>query len=351
MAGAASAHQAATASHEETSQQRAVRTRRTSADPQRAQQGATAAAAAAPAPLDSLSRLQQLADASPQVAQLRRLQALANARFAPVAQLAGGPEEEVLVQGKFATAEPQPQLQQAPRANNNGLPNQLKSGIESLSGLSMDHVRVHYNSAQPAQTSQLSAPVLQATFGKDFKTQLNSLASLNAALALLNPGVAAVTLAGVGVAGASAAMLDQVIAANTDTLYDGIVLADVIAFYSDALATAVDTQAPTFSYDSHGDKHFPGGSAGTKFSDGKGEVNPQLESFIEAQIGRIRRDAAGAKTNYYYTLAGIAQCSGKDLVIQISYNPATDTIEYHGYPDNNVQVRSLSRAKGGQAIS
>jgi len=89
MAGAASAHQAATASHEETSQQRAVRTRRTSADPQRARQGATAAAAAAPAALDSLSRLQQLANASPQVAQLRRLQALADARSAPVAQLAG----------------------------------------------------------------------------------------------------------------------------------------------------------------------------------------------------------------------------------------------------------------------
>jgi hypothetical protein len=77
MAGAASAHQAATATREDTSQQRAGRTRRTSADPQRARQGATAAAAA-PAALDSLSRLQQLADASPQVAQLWKLQALAD---------------------------------------------------------------------------------------------------------------------------------------------------------------------------------------------------------------------------------------------------------------------------------
>ena len=150
MAGAASAHQAATAYREQNSQQRAGRTRRTSADPQRAQQGATAAA------LDSLSRLQQLADASPQVAQLRRLQALAAGRSAPVAQLAGIPEEEELVQGKFATAQPQPQLQQAPRANNTGLPDQLKSGIESLSGLSMDDVRVHYNSSQPAQLNALA---------------------------------------------------------------------------------------------------------------------------------------------------------------------------------------------------
>ena len=155
MAGAASAHQAVTASSEQNSQQRAVRTRRTSADPQRAQQGATAAAAAAPAALDSLSRLQHLADASPRVAQLRRLQALADGRFDPVAQLAGGPEEE-LIQGQFATAELQPQLQQAPRANNTGLPDQLKSGIESLSGLSLDHVRVHYNSSQPAQLNALA---------------------------------------------------------------------------------------------------------------------------------------------------------------------------------------------------
>jgi hypothetical protein len=156
MAGAASAHQAATASREQNSQQRAGRTRRTSAEPQRAQQGATAAAADAPAALQTLSRLQHLADASPQVAQLRRLQALADGRFAPVAQLAGDPEEEERVQGKFATAQRQPQLQQAPRANNTGLPDKLKSGIESLSGLSMDHVRVHYNSSQPAQLNALA---------------------------------------------------------------------------------------------------------------------------------------------------------------------------------------------------
>jgi hypothetical protein len=157
MAEAESAHQAASATHEDTSQQRAGRRRRTSADPQRAQQGATAAAADAPAALQALSRLQQLADASPQVAQLRRLQALADGRFAPVAQLAGGPEEEVeLLQGKFASAELPPQLHQAPRANNTGLPDQLKSGIESLSGLSMDHVRVHYSSSQPAQLNALA---------------------------------------------------------------------------------------------------------------------------------------------------------------------------------------------------
>lgn len=41
--------------------------------------------------------------------------------------------------------------QREEKSNNTGLPNRLKSGIESLSGLSMDHVKVHYNSDKPAQ--------------------------------------------------------------------------------------------------------------------------------------------------------------------------------------------------------
>jgi len=37
------------------------------------------------------------------------------------------------------------------RANHTGLPNNLKTGIENLSGYAMDDVRVHYNSNKPAQ--------------------------------------------------------------------------------------------------------------------------------------------------------------------------------------------------------
>lgn len=37
------------------------------------------------------------------------------------------------------------------KANKTGLPDNLKSGIENLSGMAMDHVNVHYNSAKPAQ--------------------------------------------------------------------------------------------------------------------------------------------------------------------------------------------------------
>ena len=44
----------------------------------------------------------------------------------------------------------------APRANATGLPDGLKAGVEALSGLAMDDVRVHYNSARPAEVQALA---------------------------------------------------------------------------------------------------------------------------------------------------------------------------------------------------
>jgi hypothetical protein len=40
--------------------------------------------------------------------------------------------------------------------NKTGLPDQLKSGVETLSGLALDDVRVHYNSSKPAQLNALA---------------------------------------------------------------------------------------------------------------------------------------------------------------------------------------------------
>ncbi|MEY8239827.1 MAG: DUF4157 domain-containing protein [Cycloclasticus sp.] len=37
------------------------------------------------------------------------------------------------------------------KKNNTGLPNNVKAGIEHMSGMNMDHVKVHYNSPKPAQ--------------------------------------------------------------------------------------------------------------------------------------------------------------------------------------------------------
>lgn len=52
-------------------------------------------------------------------------------------------EEEELLQGKFETVQKV--------ENNTGLPDQLKSGVENLSGQSLDDVKVHYNSDKPSQ--------------------------------------------------------------------------------------------------------------------------------------------------------------------------------------------------------
>jgi len=44
----------------------------------------------------------------------------------------------------------------SPQPNRTGLPDALKSGVESLSGFSLDDVRVHYNSSKPAQLQALA---------------------------------------------------------------------------------------------------------------------------------------------------------------------------------------------------
>jgi len=61
-------------------------------------------------------------------------------------------EEDELLQGEFKTAQRVEDEELLPsKRNNTGLPDNLKSGIETLSGISMDEVRVHYNSPKPAQ--------------------------------------------------------------------------------------------------------------------------------------------------------------------------------------------------------
>jgi hypothetical protein len=61
---------------------------------------------------------------------------IANAPKRPVTQKKSKAEEEEPVQAK--------------PENNTGLPDTLKAGIEDLSGLSMDDVKVHFNSSKPA---------------------------------------------------------------------------------------------------------------------------------------------------------------------------------------------------------
>lgn len=92
----------------------------------------------------------------------------AQGRFvaAPV-QRVGGMEEEMPAQGRFmaAQAKHDPVLQAqedsaaaapAREPNQTGMPDALKGGIETLSGMDMSDVRVHRNSSQPAQLNALA---------------------------------------------------------------------------------------------------------------------------------------------------------------------------------------------------
>ncbi|MDN3663809.1 DUF4157 domain-containing protein [Algibacter miyuki] len=101
----------------------------------------------------------QFADNRPETTMLRKLQNMANNKLSqPIQKQAM--EEEELLQGKFQTIqkmEEDEELMQGKfqpiqkKENNTGLPDDLKNGIENLSGHTMDDVKVHRNSDKPQQ--------------------------------------------------------------------------------------------------------------------------------------------------------------------------------------------------------
>lgn len=67
------------------------------------------------------------------------------------------PEEEELMQGKFASGLTDTlQAKEEAPPNKTGMPDHLKSGIETLSGIDLSGVRVHYNSPKPKQINALA---------------------------------------------------------------------------------------------------------------------------------------------------------------------------------------------------
>ena len=112
--------------------------------------------------------LQAAIDQSPRVlAQRRALQMAYGSAFQ---HRADEPEDESLQQGHFEAAPVQrtigPLGRGGPTAasagtilapvNKTGMPNQLKAGIEALSGMDVSDVRVHRNSSRPAQLNALA---------------------------------------------------------------------------------------------------------------------------------------------------------------------------------------------------
>jgi hypothetical protein len=87
----------------------------------------------------------QLTDNRPKsIAQSKLQETMSN--HAPIQQLADNRLSKTTQLKKIIDSTP---VQK--KANHTGLPDHLKTNIENLSGLNMDDVKVHYNSAQPAQ--------------------------------------------------------------------------------------------------------------------------------------------------------------------------------------------------------
>lgn len=93
-------------------------------------------------------KLQEDIDNSPQVQQRKVYQALADNYVTHKTVQRQEKTEEEPVQGKFEPVQK--------KVNNTGLPDNLKSGVEQLSGYAMDDVKVHYNSSQPAHLNALA---------------------------------------------------------------------------------------------------------------------------------------------------------------------------------------------------
>lgn len=72
------------------------------------------------------------------------------------------PEEEEPLQRKMIETvqhektQEEKELLQSKRENNTGMPDNLKAGVEGLSGINMSDVRVHYNSSKPAEVGALA---------------------------------------------------------------------------------------------------------------------------------------------------------------------------------------------------
>ncbi|WP_245965091.1 DUF4157 domain-containing protein [Trinickia dinghuensis] len=108
--------------------------------------------------------LQAMADSSPRGQRLTTMQAMmrdnprVNAQrrriqdsFGSNGGLPRAQAAQRAVTEMAADSEPAQLAAVSTKSGRTGLPDNLKSGIESLSGMSMDHVKVHYNSSRPAQ--------------------------------------------------------------------------------------------------------------------------------------------------------------------------------------------------------
>lgn len=166
--------------------------------------------------------------------------------------------------------------------------------------------------------------------------------------------------------GATAQGVDQSIAGSGLSLSDWMEVNDIIGAVDTGLAAAATAAlAPPpprppadASFDVHGYKHFGGGGpanvaqGGDQWSLG---LNAAQGVMVAASRGieqhlRAHGNAQGVTTYYYTTRhnANVGNSEGRatrKYTIQIDYNVAANTVEYHGYPDKAAVAEGLGYSK------
>lgn len=275
--------------------------------------------------------------------------------------------------------------------NRTGLPDSLKAGVESLSGYSLDDIRVHYNSPKPSEVGALAYTqgteihvgpgqeqhlaheawhVVQQKQGRVRATRQMKGVAINDDVGLEREA----DIKGKQVEQLSSNTLEKKATSDANTI--GSISNSSISspiqgmwwtwisgvWYPDDTTTTnpapahqglrdqerfddtPQAQAPiTYVYDVHGDKHFSKGR-GSKWDLGKSEALALMGNSIRAIEATILAHVEADKrvTIFYYTQESKTNIgkteNGKKTkcyTIQFEYTPAENNIGYHGYPEDN----------------
>lgn len=193
---------------------------------------------------------------------------------------------------------------------------------------------------------QTNAAPVQRTFNKDFK-ELKTLAELNVALGNLNPAVTPnIALTDYpNAVGATTSMLDKSIEDDTNSLYDSITRADVVAFYDQSMTNAVTPVAPT-TYTlstATGKGAVQAFINGSEFNgSGKGCAEPQL--LMQYTTDKSKKKLSNVSLswsqntlpcdNCHNLLKTSSQAYGNTFVVKIEDNLGKPYGSTHGLPDN-----------------
>lgn len=116
---------------------------------QQQQRSAAGHQSAQPKAAQAAAKKQDNRESSEEIAQLRERLAT-SAVVQAFAWRSRQISQSPLMSGQRRTAAPNNPVPLQRRSHKTGLPDNLKTGMEHLSGMNLDHVRVHYNSSKPA---------------------------------------------------------------------------------------------------------------------------------------------------------------------------------------------------------